>query len=107
MPCGGPDAYLNGRGYLLVVAGFVVVYLSLTEMASIVCPPRSPQTVTVRPPLIWFTGTQLRWTVRLRLTGRRHTADLTFNYHWVSEFAPPKAQRYLSYMTGCLCFTGW
>ncbi|TKA72600.1 hypothetical protein B0A55_06414 [Friedmanniomyces simplex] len=28
-------------------------------------------------------------------------------YHWVSEFAPPSCQRYLSYMTGWLCFTGW
>ncbi|KAK5717330.1 hypothetical protein LTR15_009223 [Elasticomyces elasticus] len=28
-------------------------------------------------------------------------------YHWVSEFAPDSCQRYLSYMTGWLCFTGW
>ncbi|MCJ1302732.1 hypothetical protein MMC08_005536 [Hypocenomyce scalaris] len=28
-------------------------------------------------------------------------------YHWVSEFAPRKYQKYLSYMTGWLCFTGW
>jgi len=32
---------------------------------------------------------------------------LTDNTDWVSEFAPPRAQRYLSYMTGWLCFTGW
>ena len=25
----------------------------------------------------------------------------------VSEWAPPSVQRYLSYMTGWLCFTGW
>jgi len=28
-------------------------------------------------------------------------------YHWVSEFAPPKAQRFLSYIVGWMCFTGW
>ncbi len=25
----------------------------------------------------------------------------------VSEFAPPSCQRFLSYITGWLCFTGW
>ena len=28
-------------------------------------------------------------------------------YHWVSEFAPRRCQKYLSYLTGWLCFTGW
>ncbi|KXT12499.1 hypothetical protein AC579_7343 [Pseudocercospora musae] len=28
-------------------------------------------------------------------------------YHWVSEFAPPKYQKPLSYATGWLCATGW
>lgn len=28
-------------------------------------------------------------------------------YHWVSEFAPPKYQRYLSYAAGWTCATGW
>ncbi|KAF7508236.1 hypothetical protein GJ744_009533 [Endocarpon pusillum] len=28
-------------------------------------------------------------------------------YHWVSEFAPPSCQRYLSYLTGWLAFLGW
>ena len=28
-------------------------------------------------------------------------------YHWVSEFAPRSCQKYLSYLTGWLCFTGW
>ncbi|EGD91062.1 hypothetical protein H112_01652 [Trichophyton rubrum D6] len=28
-------------------------------------------------------------------------------YHWVSEFAPPSCQKYLSYITGWLCSTGW
>ncbi|KAK4550795.1 hypothetical protein LTR36_000375 [Oleoguttula mirabilis] len=28
-------------------------------------------------------------------------------YHWVSEFAPPKYQKGLSYVTGWLCATGW
>jgi len=28
-------------------------------------------------------------------------------YHWVSEFAPRNCQKFLSYMTGWLCATGW
>ncbi|KAI2815769.1 hypothetical protein CBS63078_10260 [Aspergillus niger] len=28
-------------------------------------------------------------------------------YHWVSEFAPRKYQKFLSYITGWLCATGW
>ncbi|PSK37445.1 Choline transport protein [Elsinoe australis] len=28
-------------------------------------------------------------------------------YHWVSEFAPPSVQRYLSYVVGWLCTLGW
>lgn len=28
-------------------------------------------------------------------------------YHWVSEFAPQRAQKFLSYLVGWLCFTGW
>ncbi|KAG8625586.1 hypothetical protein KVT40_005987 [Elsinoe batatas] len=28
-------------------------------------------------------------------------------YHWVSEFAPPSMQRYLSYVVGWLCTLGW
>ncbi|KAK4964239.1 hypothetical protein LTR28_003917 [Elasticomyces elasticus] len=28
-------------------------------------------------------------------------------YHWVSEFAPKPAQKFLSYLVGWLCFTGW
>lgn len=28
-------------------------------------------------------------------------------YHWVSEFAPPKYQKFLSYTTGWLCAVGW
>jgi len=28
-------------------------------------------------------------------------------YHWVSEFAPRSAQKFLSYLVGWLCFTGW
>ncbi|KAK1079253.1 hypothetical protein LTR33_006541 [Friedmanniomyces endolithicus] len=57
-------------GFLIVVAGFTLVYASLSEMSSMA--PTS--------------GGQ---------------------YHWVSEFAPASCQRYLSYMTGWLCFTGW
>lgn len=28
-------------------------------------------------------------------------------YHWVSEFAPPSYQKFLSYITGWLCVLGW
>lgn len=28
-------------------------------------------------------------------------------YHWVSEFAPPKYQKFLSYLIGWLCVLGW
>ncbi|KAI5777063.1 amino acid/polyamine transporter I [Geopyxis carbonaria] len=28
-------------------------------------------------------------------------------YHWVSEFAPPKYQKFLSYIVGWLCAVGW
>ncbi|EME38970.1 amino acid transporter-like protein [Dothistroma septosporum NZE10] len=28
-------------------------------------------------------------------------------YHWTSEFAPRPAQKFLSYLVGWLCFTGW
>ncbi|CAG5153046.1 uncharacterized protein ALTATR162_LOCUS3013 [Alternaria atra] len=28
-------------------------------------------------------------------------------YHWVSEFAPPEHQRFLSYVVGWLCVLGW
>ncbi|KAF2225599.1 amino acid/polyamine transporter I [Elsinoe ampelina] len=28
-------------------------------------------------------------------------------YHWVSEFAPPRAQKILSYLVGWMCVLGW
>ncbi|QKX54036.1 uncharacterized protein TRUGW13939_01119 [Talaromyces rugulosus] len=28
-------------------------------------------------------------------------------YHWVSEFAPPECQKFLSYITGWVCVLGW
>jgi amino acid transporter len=28
-------------------------------------------------------------------------------YHWVSEFSPRSCQKFLSFLTGWLCFTGW
>ncbi len=34
-------------------------------------------------------------------------ATASGQYHWVSEHAPPWAQRYLSYITGWLCIAGW
>ncbi|KAH1378746.1 hypothetical protein KXX10_008854 [Aspergillus fumigatus] len=57
-------------GFLIVTAGFVLVFASIGEMASMA--PTS--------------GGQ---------------------YHWVSEFAPRRAQKFLSYITGWLSATGW
>ncbi|RMZ86993.1 hypothetical protein DV736_g5784, partial [Chaetothyriales sp. CBS 134916] len=57
-------------GFIICVIGFTLVYLSISEMASMA--PTS--------------GGQ---------------------YHWVSEFAPPAAQKYLSYISGYLVATGW
>ncbi|KAJ5627819.1 hypothetical protein N7490_010047 [Penicillium lividum] len=56
-------------GYLIVAFGFLLVFLSLAEMASM-----APT----------FGG----------------------QYHWVSEFAPPSCQKFLSYITGWLCAMG-
>ncbi|KAL9000493.1 MAG: hypothetical protein Q9169_000786 [Polycauliona sp. 2 TL-2023] len=28
-------------------------------------------------------------------------------YHWVSEFAPPQYQKFMSYIVGWICMTGW
>ncbi|KAF7136743.1 hypothetical protein CNMCM5793_006212 [Aspergillus hiratsukae] len=57
-------------GFLIVTAGFALVFASIAEMASMA--PTS--------------GGQ---------------------YHWVSEFAPRRGQKFLSYITGWLCATGW
>ncbi|EAW10459.1 putative GABA permease [Aspergillus clavatus NRRL 1] len=57
-------------GFLIVTAGFSLVFASIAEMASMA--PTS--------------GGQ---------------------YHWVSEFAPRRGQKFLSYITGWLCATGW
>lgn len=57
-------------GYVAIVIGFLLVYMSLAEMASMA--PTS--------------GGQ---------------------YHWVSEFAPRSGQKFLSFITGWLCATGW
>ncbi|EED24126.1 GABA permease, putative [Talaromyces stipitatus ATCC 10500] len=57
-------------GFVIVCVGFLLVFASLAEMASMA--PTS--------------GGQ---------------------YHWVSEFAPKSCQKFLSYVTGWLCATGW
>ncbi|PYI03375.1 amino acid permease [Aspergillus sclerotiicarbonarius CBS 121057] len=57
-------------GFIIVTAGFALVFASIAEMASM-----SPTS-----------GGQ---------------------YHWVSEFAPRRGQKFLSYITGWLCATGW
>lgn len=56
-------------GWIIVVTGFMLVYSSLSELASMA--PNS--------------GGQ---------------------YSWVSEFAPDPCERFLSYLTGWLSFTG-
>ncbi|KAE8146687.1 amino acid/polyamine transporter I [Aspergillus avenaceus] len=57
-------------GFIIVSAGFTLVFASIAEMASMA--PTS--------------GGQ---------------------YHWVSEFAPRRCQKFLSYITGWLCAMGW
>ncbi|KAK5168302.1 uncharacterized protein LTR77_006871 [Saxophila tyrrhenica] len=75
-------------GFLIVVAGFYFVYLSLAEMASM-----APTA-----------GGQYHWSEsrpsRIQTYTDLHSAR-------VSEFAPPRAQKFLSYIVGWLCFTGW
>lgn len=36
-----------------------------------------------------------------------HSTTDTSNTDWVSEFAPPRVQKFLSYIVGWLTFTGW
>ncbi|EFX03461.1 amino acid permease [Grosmannia clavigera kw1407] len=57
-------------GYLIVWMGYMLVFASIAEMASI-----SPTA-----------GGQ---------------------YHWVSEFAPPRAQKFFSYIIGWVAVLGW
>ncbi|PLB54842.1 amino acid transporter [Aspergillus steynii IBT 23096] len=65
---GGPAGLV--WGFIIVTAGFSLVFASISEMASMA--PTS--------------GGQ---------------------YHWVSEFAPRRCQKFLSYITGWLCVMGW
>lgn len=74
-------------GYIIVVIGYILVYASLAEMSSMA--PTS--------------GGQYH--VRLSAVGDGSIANLWSQ--WVSEFAPPGAQKFLSYIVGWLCFTGW
>jgi amino acid transporter len=36
-----------------------------------------------------------------------HPTTNTTDTDWVSEWSPPRFQRFLSYIVGWLCFTGW
>lgn len=45
------------------------------------------------------------WTVAYHSSSRAPTVG--GQYHWVSEFAPRKHQRFLSYLMGWLCVLGW
>lgn len=43
-----------------------------------------------------------------RLFNHLHRAPTSGGqYHWVSEFAPPSTQKFLSYITGWVCVLGW
>ena len=118
-------------GFLIVVVGYLLVYASLAEMSSMV---RANRVTIASPSLTDNAGRDSRWTVsqlnqqtaswRICKASKhfrswksrhdfapgqaRHTADkLSLRYHWVSEFAPPSSQKYLSYMTGWLTMIGW
>ena len=79
-------------GFLIVICGYLLVYASLAEMASMVSAHR-----------LWY----LSSTSKANVIRAYQAATSGGQYHWVSELAPPSVQRYLSYVTGWLCFTGW
>jgi choline transport protein len=71
-------------GFMIVGAGQTLVYASIAEAASMQVTP-SPG-------------------VRIRvLTSLFRSPTAGGQYHWVSEFAPPKIQKMLSYLVGACC----
>jgi hypothetical protein len=76
---GGPAGLV--WGFIIVAIGFLFVFLSLAEMASMYAPV-------------------LRIWVLVANTRHRRAPTSGGQYHWVSEFAPPSCQKFLSYITG-------
>lgn len=74
-------------GYIATVIGFAFVYLSLSELASISPTSGGQYRMNFSLPTSWL------------------LADIKTD--WISEFAPRSAQKFLSYLVGWLCFTGW
>ncbi|KAL8901293.1 MAG: hypothetical protein Q9207_005279 [Kuettlingeria erythrocarpa] len=55
--------------------------------------------------IVAFIGLTLTYASISEMTSMAPTAG--GQYHWVSEFAPPKHQKFLSYLVGWVCMTGW
>ena len=82
------------QGWIIVTIGYILVYASLSEMASM-APTSGGQ-------YHWCVSSQARWSSDPEM----YTDTLSLAFR-VSEFAPPSCQRFLSYIVGWLCFTGW
>lgn len=70
--------------YVWTFVGFTPIVASLAEMASMAPTSGGQYVLLVRD-------------------GKRHTSNAvlqTIRYHWVSEFAPERYQKILSYVTG-------
>ena len=65
--------------YVVVFVGFIFVYASMAEMASMY-------------------GSKIQSSLHLLTIFRAPTSG--GQYHWVSEFAPKNQQKFLSYITG-------
>ncbi|KAL3703931.1 hypothetical protein TMatcc_009621 [Talaromyces marneffei ATCC 18224] len=83
-------------GYVIVCVGFLLVFASLAEMASMYVEDLSYWLMTIYPTMAVSND---------KATSRAPTSG--GQYHWVSEFAPKSCQKFLSYVTGWLCATGW
>jgi choline transport protein len=77
--------------YLIAWAGFMCVNTSMAEMGSMFVPSNMDTSV-----LVLHTDPLLH---RAPTSGGQ--------YHWVSEFAPPQHQKFISFIIGWLCVLGW
>jgi choline transport protein len=77
--------------YLIAWAGFMCVNTSMAEMGSMFVPRRLDTSI-----LVWHADSTLD---RAPTSGGQ--------YHWVSEFAPPQHQKFISFIIGWLCVLGW
>ncbi|KAL8650363.1 MAG: hypothetical protein Q9210_003868, partial [Variospora velana] len=55
--------------------------------------------------IVVLTGAGLTYASLAEMASMAPTAG--GQYHWVSEFAPPKHQKFLSYLVGWVCMLGW